>query len=132
MTLSVGQQCRITRHDRRISVRIPVRGLAVVAVATAALVGACGSSGGGGATATAPPVAVNTSIAGSVPAKYKASGITVATDPTYAPNEFLDKDGKTIIGMDVDLAKALGQVLGVKITVVKAGFDAIIPGLASG
>lgn len=112
--------------------RSPVRGLAVVAVATAALVGACGSSGGGGSVAASPPQSVNTSIASNLPAKYKTSGITVATDPSYAPNEFLGTNGKTIIGMDVDLANALGQVMGTKVTVVKAGFDAIIPGLASG
>ena len=34
--------------------------------------------------------------------------------------------------MDVDLAKAIGQTLGLKVKIVKAGFDAIIPGLASG
>ncbi len=114
--------------------RTPVRGLAAVAVAAAALVSACGSSSGGGSggVSAAPTQSVNTSIAGSVPAKFKASGLTVATDPSYAPNEFLGTDGKTITGLDVDLANALGQVLGVKVTVVKAGFDAIIPGLASG
>lgn len=114
--------------------RTPVRGLAAVAVAAAALVSACGSSSGGGSggVSAAPTQSVNTSIAGSVPAKFKASGLTVATDPSYAPNEFLGTDGKTITGLDVDLANALGQVLGVKVTVVKAGFAAIIPGLASG
>ncbi|MGF7234526.1 MAG: ABC transporter substrate-binding protein [Frankia sp.] len=114
--------------------RTPVRGLAAVAVAAAALVSACGSSSGGGGSAVsaAPSQAVNTSIASSVPAKFKTSGLTIATDPSYAPNEFLGTNGTTITGMDVDLANALGQVLGVKVTVVKAGFDAIIPGLASG
>src|SRR6202012_817811 len=51
---------------------------------------------------------------------------------SYAPNEFFGSDNKTIIGMDVDLAKALGQVLGLKVNVVKADFAGIIPGLASG
>jgi polar amino acid transport system substrate-binding protein len=34
--------------------------------------------------------------------------------------------------MDADLAKAIGQVLGLKINMVNATFDTIIPGLASG
>ena len=34
--------------------------------------------------------------------------------------------------MDADLAKALGAVLGLKVKVVNATFDAIIPGLAAG
>src|SRR6185437_15947044 len=38
----------------------------------------------------------------------------------------------TVIGMDADLAKALGDVMGLKISVVNATFDSIIPGLASG
>jgi polar amino acid transport system substrate-binding protein len=114
-------------------VRTPVRGLAAAALAVTALLAACGSSGGGGTSASAPPApSVNASLASGLPAAVRTNGLRVATDPSYAPNEFFDKDGKTIIGMDVDLAKALGQVLGVKVTVVKAGFDAIIPGLASG
>ena len=32
--------------------------------------------------------------------------ITVGTDSTYAPSEFLDTDGKTIVGFDVDLFDA--------------------------
>ena len=56
----------------------------------------------------------------------------MGTDPTYAPNEFVAPDGKTIEGMDVDLANALGGVMGLKTKVVKATFDSIIPGLASG
>jgi polar amino acid transport system substrate-binding protein len=43
--------------------------------------------------------------------------------------EFIAPDGRTIQGMDVDLAKALGTVMGLKTRVVKATFDAIIPGL---
>jgi len=37
-----------------------------------------------------------------------------------------------VAGWDPDLAKALGQVLGLKIDMVNATFDTIIPGLASG
>jgi polar amino acid transport system substrate-binding protein len=36
------------------------------------------------------------------------------------------------MGMDADLANALGRVMGVKAQVVNATFDSIIPGLASG
>ncbi len=68
-----------------------------------------------------------------VPAAVRSKGtLTIATDATYAPNEFIDTDGHTVIGMDADLAKAIGQKLGLKTTVVNASFDSIIPGLASG
>jgi len=56
-------------------------------------------------------------------------------DPTkhyYAPNEFVASDGHTVIGMDADLMSALGTEMGVKVKLVNATFDTIIPGLASG
>jgi polar amino acid transport system substrate-binding protein len=68
-----------------------------------------------------------------VPAHIKSKGtLVVAADATYAPNEFIAPDGHTVVGMDADLAKALGQTMGLKVNMVNATFDTIIPGLASG
>jgi polar amino acid transport system substrate-binding protein len=68
-----------------------------------------------------------------VPAAIKAKGtLIVASDPSYAPNEFFASDGKTIIGMDADLAKALGSELGLSVTMQNVTFDSIIPGMAAG
>jgi polar amino acid transport system substrate-binding protein len=68
-----------------------------------------------------------------VPAAVKSKGtLTVAADASYAPDEFFASDGKTVIGMDADLSKALAAVMGLKANVVNATFDTIIPGLASG
>jgi polar amino acid transport system substrate-binding protein len=68
-----------------------------------------------------------------VPGSVKANGaLTIAADATYAPNEFIAPDGRTVIGFDADLSKALGQVLGLKVNLTNATFDTIIPGLASG
>lgn len=101
---------------------------------------ACGGNSNAGSTGTgatgqgtvAPATKVD-SLAKLVPSSVIKNGtITVATDPSYAPNEFFAKDNKTITGMDVDLGKAIGQVLGVKLAFTKAGFDGIIPGMASG
>src|SRR5262245_9737602 len=58
--------------------------------------------------------------------------LIVATDATYAPNEFVAANGKTIVGMDPDLAQAIGRVLKRNVRVVNATFDTIIPGLQSG
>jgi polar amino acid transport system substrate-binding protein len=67
-----------------------------------------------------------------VPAAVKAKGtLVVATDASYAPNEFFDKDGKTIIGMDADLAKALGTELGLNVTMQNVVFDSILPGMSA-
>jgi polar amino acid transport system substrate-binding protein len=75
----------------------------------------------------------NQEAADKVPAAIKDAGtLTVAMDASYAPNEFFDEDGKTIIGTDADLADAIGTVLGLDVEKKNATFDSIIPGLAAG
>jgi polar amino acid transport system substrate-binding protein len=72
-------------------------------------------------------------VAALVPSAVKSKGtLTVASDASYAPNEFFAPDGHTVIGMDADLAKALAGVMGLKAKVVNETFDGIIPGLAAG
>jgi polar amino acid transport system substrate-binding protein len=84
----------------------------------------------GGAVAAATP---SSKIEAMVPASIKAKGtLTVAADATYAPDEFIASNGHTVVGMDADLAQALGTELGLKVNVVNASFDTIIPGLAAG
>jgi polar amino acid transport system substrate-binding protein len=114
--------------------------IAVIAFAAVTVAAGCGSSNdenntGGGGTLTAASFSVQTdpSIAGQVPADIKSSGqLTVAADATYAPDEFIASDGKTVIGMDADLAKAMADLMGLKATVSNQPFDSIIPGLAAG
>jgi len=68
-----------------------------------------------------------------VPSDVKSKGsVIVAVDASYAPNEFFAADNKTIQGWDIDLGHALGTVMGVEFKFEEAGFDGIIPGLASG
>lgn len=94
---------------------------------------ACGSSGTGTSASPAAPSKSVSSIAAQVPQAIRSQGtLTVAADATYAPNEFIASDGHTVVGMDADMAKALGQVMGLKVTMVNATFDTIIPGLTSG
>jgi polar amino acid transport system substrate-binding protein len=89
-----------------------------------------------GVAAVAPAMASAAavpSVAKLVPAAIKSKGsITVASDASYAPDEFIGSDGKTVIGMDADLSKALGAAMGLKVSIVNVGFDNIIPGMASG
>ena len=91
-----------------------------------------GSSGGSTGTTTAAP-AVDEALAAKVPAEIKSDGkIVIGTDPTYAPNEFLETDGKTVTGFDVELFNAVAAKLGLKTEWQPAKFDAIIPGVQSG
>jgi polar amino acid transport system substrate-binding protein len=109
----------------------------VVALTVLALAG-CGSSGSNTSsnttTATTAPASVAVaSIAALVPAAIKAKGtLNVATEAQYAPNEFIASDGHTIVGMDPDMMTALGEVMGLKVNMVNANFETIIPGLAAG
>jgi polar amino acid transport system substrate-binding protein len=76
---------------------------------------------------------VDPALVAALPAKVKAAGkIVIGTDATYQPNEYLDNDGKTVIGMDVDLFNAVMAKFGVKTEWVPTGFDQIILGVGSG
>jgi polar amino acid transport system substrate-binding protein len=104
--------------------------------------GSTTSPAGGATTSSAPtstaasssaPAGADASAAALLPAAIKSKGtLTVAMDATYPPDESIDTDGKTIIGMDADLAKALGTALGVKVNLVNVTFNSIIPRLVSG
>jgi polar amino acid transport system substrate-binding protein len=107
----------------------------------AGLVAGCGSSkkssssttsSATSTTASSSSPGVDSTVAALVPSKFKSKTLKVAADATYAPNEFIASNGHTVVGMDPDLAKALAGVMGVKVDVVNATFDSIIPGLASG
>jgi polar amino acid transport system substrate-binding protein len=121
---------RTTPHRRAIL------GLAVVAALTASMAACGGESNGGsgtGATAPAASSSVDSALAAKVPADIKAAGkLIVGTDSTYAPSEFLDTDGKTVIGFDVDLFNAVAAKLGLTTEWQSATFGNIIPGVNSG
>jgi polar amino acid transport system substrate-binding protein len=120
--------------------------LATLLFALTALAAGCGSSnddngssggsgGSSGGDLTATPginLAKDPKIAAAVPKAIASKGtLTVAADATYPPDEFIAKDGKTVIGMDADLAKAIAQVMGLDVSVKNITFDSIIPGLAA-
>ena len=114
---------------------------AALALAAVALGAGCGSSNNNGtsSTGTANPTATpginlqaDPKIVGELPADVKSSGeLTVAADATYPPDEFIASDGKTVIGMDADMAKAIAQLMGLTPKISNVTFDNIIPALAA-
>ena len=117
------------------------RALVVAAAATTALaLTACGSdslsegsSSSASATTSASAPTVDPALVAKLPAKIKDAGtINIGTDATYQPNEYLDADGKTVIGMDVELFDAVMSKFGIKTNWVPSAFDAIILGTQSG
>ena len=110
--------------------------LVALGLGLAMVVAACGNNGtGGGTTETTKGAAtsVDQALAAKVPAAFKSDGkLLIGTDSSYAPSEFLDTDGKTVIGFDVDLFNAVAAKLGLKTEWQSAEFGAIIPGIQSG
>jgi polar amino acid transport system substrate-binding protein len=112
--------------------------LAAGALALSACTNASETGTGGAATpsgsakASFDPATVqkDDSLAAMVPAAIKSKGtLTVGSDTSYAPAEFLGNDGQTPVGYDVDLAKAIGATLGLKVQVQTAEFTGILPAL---
>jgi polar amino acid transport system substrate-binding protein len=113
--------------------RIGVPVLAVLAIAGCGSSSTSSSSSSSSSTPSVPASSANAAIAAQVPAAIKSKGtLNVASEAQYAPNEFLGPDGHTVIGMDADLLKALGEVMGLKVKLINSNFETIIPGLAAG
>jgi polar amino acid transport system substrate-binding protein len=109
--------------------------VAGLAAATVALAG-CGSNSlssgpshkGGNVNAS-----VDKAAAAMVPAAIKKKGtLVVGTDASYAPSEIFAPNGKTIVGFDIDLFKAVAKTLGLKANFQNAKFGSIISGVTSG
>ncbi len=123
---------------------------ALVVLLSVAVIAGCGSSNSsssssssssGGASASSSSTSgsssastgSNAKVVALVPSAVKSKGtLSVASDASYAPNEFVGSDGHTVMGMDADLMKAIGSLMGLKVSVQNQTFDSIIPGLAAG
>jgi polar amino acid transport system substrate-binding protein len=124
-------------HPRRLALlaTAPVLALALAGCGGSSSTTSSGTAGGAapGSSKPAAHVTKDAALAAKVPSAISSDGkITVGTDATYAPNEFLAQDGKTVIGFDVDLFDAVAAKLGLKATYVPTPFGSIIPGITSG
>jgi len=108
-------------------------GLTLSACGSNSLSGSPAAGGTPAGSASAAGSGVDQALAAKVPAKLKSAGkIVVGTDPTYAPNEMLASDGKTVEGWDVGLFDTVAAKLGLKTEYVPAGFGTIILGVTGG
>ena len=63
-------------------------------------------------------------IAKMLPSSVTKDGkLTVGMDTSYAPAEFLASDGKTPVGFDVDIVKALAKTFGLEVDPQTSNFD---------
>jgi polar amino acid transport system substrate-binding protein len=61
----------------------------------------------------------------------EAGVLTVGMEIGYPPMEYLDTDGKTPIGFDVTMAKALAEKLGLQVKFVDTAWDGIFAGVTT-
>nr|WP_179646465.1 ABC transporter substrate-binding protein [Spinactinospora alkalitolerans] len=106
--------------------------IGVVSIASVLALAACG--GGEGGEADAPPtVEADPELAAMVPQEISDAGsVRIGVDASYAPAEFLDTDGQTVIGFDVELFDAVAGKLGLETEWQPAPFGNIITGVDSG
>ena len=57
--------------------------------------------------------------------------LTVVTEATYEPFEYLDDSGK-VVGFDIDMAQAIADKLGLKLEVKQMDFDLLVAAVAAG
>jgi polar amino acid transport system substrate-binding protein len=101
----------------------------IVLVTVAMTVAGCGGSSTGPSASSSGPSKV-ASIAAEVPDSVKAMApFQIATDATYAPNEFINPDTGAIEGWDIDFGNAICKVMGVACTWNNVIFSNIIPQL---
>lgn len=121
-------------HPRRPR-RRGLKTAALAALPLALILSACGSgpaeSEDAAPEADIPAQTVNRELADQLPEDIQSKGaITVATATDYPPKNYIVGDNE-LVGMHIDLANAVGELLGVDIDLQATSFDAIIPGLQS-
>ncbi len=91
---------------------------------------ACGSNTttGSGSTPTANPATPTVSPPSDL---ITAGTLTVGSDTTYPPQEYIDTATNQATGFDVDLITAIGQRMGLQTKVVTTSFDTIINSLVA-
>jgi polar amino acid transport system substrate-binding protein len=115
---------------------VPTRPLSRTAIlgacaALAVVLAGCGGSSSGG-NQSVKAGGANAAAVAKLSSELKSAGtVKVATDASYAPNEFFGTDNKTVQGMDVDLGRAIGQELGLTFQFSNVAFDSIIPSLGN-
>jgi polar amino acid transport system substrate-binding protein len=118
---------RTTR--RTTATRSRLAAVGSIAVAGALMLTGCGDQTKDDSSET--ETKTSAPLADKLPASIASKGvIKVGSDIAYAPVEFKDDSGK-VVGIDPDIAAAMGKQLGVKFEFQNATFDTLIGGLAS-
>src|SRR5881275_3499536 len=109
--------------------RVPARMLLVgVFLVLAILLAACGSNSSTGAVPTPNPKTPTVTPPNDL---ITPGTLTVGSDTTYPPQEYIDTTTNKATGFDVDLITAIAQRMGLKANVVTTKFDTIFDDLSN-
>jgi polar amino acid transport system substrate-binding protein len=104
----------------------------LTAAVVAASATACGGSADSGEPAAKSTANSSAPLYDELPQQQRKAGkIVVGSDISYAPMEYYDTDGTTVLGFDKELADALSKQLGVPFEFKNASFDGLITSLKS-
>jgi polar amino acid transport system substrate-binding protein len=130
-------QTKSLRRSRRTRFAVPA---AVAAAALLALT-ACSPSGHssaaaggtGGQATDVPTLPVSEAAAQLLPETIKSTKVLRVAIPTNEPPTQYYREGtKEMTGVNPDVARLIGQAVGVNVDIQVANFDSIIPGMAAG
>ncbi|RUT30067.1 ABC transporter substrate-binding protein [Arsenicitalea aurantiaca] len=86
-----------------------------------------------GAFAVVALMSAPTAWAQELPEDIAASGVVrIALEPAYVPMEYFDPETGELTGFDVELARAMAEILGVEIEYQEGTFESLTPALQSG
>jgi len=117
--------------------------LLVAVVAIAGFAAACGSSNSSSSSsssaspAATSPMAIATKILGHAPTGLAATivnrgAVIVANDANYPPQSSVDQKTGKLVGFDVDVANAMGKILGLPVQFKNPAWETIPAGLQQG
>ncbi|MFK0219079.1 ABC transporter substrate-binding protein [Streptomyces vinaceus] len=119
---------------RTTAARSRIAAVGAIAVAGALILTGCGDQTEKGSSSTPSGGTSKDSSAplfSALPKKIQDAGvIKIGTDSAYAPMEFVE--GGKIVGVDPDIAEALGKQLGVKMQFTAGTFDGLITSIYTG
>ena len=125
------RETRFRTAVRTILAAFATLGVLLLGLAPAATASGYGSGTGGSAAAPVAAAEASGIVAADAQAEAGGTGETyvIGTDTTFAPFEF--RDGGELVGIDIDLVKAIAEDQGFEVEFRSLGFNAALQALSS-
>lgn len=84
------------------------------------------------AKSTVDAVTADPALTAELPQSVRDNGIKMTTSEGYPPMEMFAEDGKTLVGLDPSIGRAVANKLGVPLSINNEDFNSQIPGVSTG